>query len=355
MRKRRALLALQIAAIFVLVLATGPFVSIAAERDLPKRVSFALGQVGTSAYAMGSGLAKVASKSGPILVVAQALAGPAAFVHEMDKKGVPELALLGAIDAWQSLTGKISAEPVPGDPRKKPPYWPPTPNIRALLQVPPLFLGFLVRDNSPMKTVADIKGKRMAWEFPGFPPNIPSTLAYMTCAGLTLKDVVPVPITGLVAAVEALIDGRIDTTTAAVGMGAVAEADAKIGVRFLQQTSAGPEWVKKAQMIMPGSYIAVRKAGPAGVKVDTPLWTKPYYIVCTNHMSDSAAYELIKVWWEHHQETWPIHVELKDFKPEIFATDVVSIPYHNGAVKFYKEKGVWTAQLEQTQKRFFQK
>ncbi|UCE33843.1 MAG: TAXI family TRAP transporter solute-binding subunit [Deltaproteobacteria bacterium] len=350
--KTKKLLVLSLGFLFVLTLITTSFIKASAESELPKRVTFALGQVGTTAYAVGSGMAKVASQSGPIMVVARATAGPAAFVHQMNDTGVPELGMLGAIDAWQAYTGKIIKEPIPGDPRKKPPYWPPTPNIRVLLQLPSFYLGFLVRDKSEMKTVADIKGKRMAWEFPGFPPNIPSTLAYMTCAGVTLDDVKPVPMTGLVAALEALIDGRIDVTTAAVGMGAVAEADAKIGVRFLRQSIASDEWLKKAQMIMPGSFVATKKAGPPGLKVDTPLWTKPYYAVCSSSMPDNVAYTLVKTWWNHYEETWPIHVVLKDFKSEIFATELAPIAYHTGAIKFYKEKGVWTSDIEEAQREF---
>ncbi len=316
--------------------------------SLPKTLTFATHKVGTTFYATGSGLAKVASDHSGMVVVVSPTAGPPAWVPLMNNTGKPEIGIISSGDAWQAYTGKIAPAPlVPGDPRTKSPYTP-NPNLRSLMMGTSLYNGFLVRADSPIKTPEDMRGKRFTWGYPGFPPNIPPGLAGLAMAGLTINDVIPVPVPEVVAGVQALIEGRVDVAMAAVGMGIVAEADAKVGVRFLPE-SMKPEAIKIAQKIMPGIDVGIVKAGLPGIKVDTPIKKYGINIISSTHMPDYVAYVLVKTWWEYHKELWPIHAQLKGWAPELFVQKLATIPYHPGAIKFYKEKGVWTEEQDKWQ------
>jgi TRAP-type uncharacterized transport system substrate-binding protein len=62
-----------------------------------------------------------------------------------------------------------------------------------------------------------------------------------------------------------------------------------------------------------------------------------------------VAYDIVKNLWDYNQELGAIHVRLKDWSTDRFVNSTNVIPYHPGAIKFYKEKGIWTQEMEQRQ------
>jgi hypothetical protein len=313
-------------------------------------VEFDTHRVGTVFNATGSGLAKVASERSGMKVVVKPTTGPPAWIYSMNDEGRPEIGIINAFDVWQAYSHQIAPNPIPGDPRKGVRYKAAQKNIRILMMGTHLKVGALVRADSPIKTLNDIKGVKWAWGYPGFPPNIPVGLAVLANAGLTLDDVTPVTVTEVVAGINALMENRVDVAIAAVGMGIVSEADAKVGVRFLPW-SEDPKDVKAAQAIMPSGNVTRLAPGPAGVKEETAVWSYPITVVSSTKVADNIAYTLVKTWWDYHQELWPIHRQLKGWAPDNFVQDVATIPFHPGAIKFYKEKGVWGAKQEAMQEQ----
>ena len=340
-----------IVALVVALPASASFVfagAAAKEAELSRTINFATHAVGTVFNAVGTGLSKVASDRGPIRVVVQPFSGPPAWIPSMSRNGKPEVGIINVIDVWQAYTGKLTPRPLPaGSPEMKPPYTP-HPNLRLLNLGTSLFAGILVRADSPIKSLADLKGKRLTWDFPAFPPNILAGLSLLATEGLSVKDVVTVPVPEVVSGVRALMEGRVDGAVAAVGMGIVSEADARVGVRFLP---AGKELegVKVAHGIMPGADVTLRQAGPAGVKTDTSLWAYGISVVASTHLPDEIAYTLLRTWSEHWKELEPVHPQLRGWSPEKFVQKTATIPYHPGAIKFYKEKGTWTSEMERNQ------
>jgi TRAP-type uncharacterized transport system substrate-binding protein len=59
----------------------------------------------------------------------------------------------------------------------------------------------------------------------------------------------------------------------------------------------------------------------------------------------------LKALWEHESELAPVHPMLKEWTHERAVGADVTIPYHPAAVQFYKERGVWSAKMDETQKR----
>jgi TRAP-type uncharacterized transport system substrate-binding protein len=145
------------------------------------------------------------------------------------------------------------------------------------------------------------------------------------------------------------MEGRADgAATAAIGMGIVTEADAKVGIRFLP-VCQDPAGIQIAQGIMPGGHVKIRSAGPAGVKQDTLLWHYGIAITSSTHMPDEVAYSLVKTWAENWKELEPVHPQLRGWRPEVFVQKLATIPYHPGAIKFFKEKGLWSSEMDRNQ------
>lgn len=337
-----------------------PFIAAYAEPaptpTLPARLTLATLAIGTVFHVTASGLAKVATEHSPMTVAVSPMASARSWVPQMNKMGKPELGIMQMSEIWQAYTGKLAPkpEPIPGDPRKGPPYSPASPNLRILLAGTHLRLSFLVRQDSPIKTMKDMRGKRMTWGFPAFPANIEWGLAGLSAAGMTLNDVAAVPVPEVVAGVRALMEGRVDIAIAALGMPIVGEADARVGVRFLPEPMTR-ESIKRHQSIMPGSTIRPVPPGIPGIKVETPVGHIPITIQTSTHMPDDVAYALVKVWWDYYKKLEPIHPQFRGWTPRIYIYELASVPYHSGAIKFYKEKGVWTAEHDKMQERLLKK
>ncbi len=312
----------------------------------PKVLRMATLSPGSTLYAVGSGLSKVGSDHSSMTLMVVPNSTDTAF-PAMLNDGRADLTIDTVQVYWQMYTGKVAPPPIPKGFPTKPPF-PGDKNLRFLMVGPPNFVGLLVRKDSGMKDIADLKGKVVA-DFSTFPAVFSLTLANLYNGGLTLDDVRTNPVTEVVAGVKAVQEKRVDASTCAVGMGAVAEADNLVGVRFLRN-SMDPARVKAGQRCTPGAYTAIVKAGTAaGVAEDTPIWGVPFAVMVTTRMPDDVAYKLVETWWTYYKEYAAVHPMLKEWTPEKFVSKNTVVPYHNGAIRFYKEKGVWTPEMEKVQ------
>lgn len=205
-----------------------------------------------------------------------------------------------------------------------------------------------VRADSGIMKISQLKGKRVASDFGG---NIDIhnrvTIALLT-AGLTWKDVTPVPVPNMTASRDALREGRTDACF--VGSGAtpdIQELNAAMPLRFLpleRDPSEIPEF-RKSQMGSEGIVVP-----PSGA-IKEPLLgvTVPFWYFSSPRLSEEAVYQIVKAIWDNYKEIQSVHPDVKDYSREIMFGKPV-VPYHNGAVRLYKEKGVWTDEFEKLQK-----
>jgi TRAP transporter TAXI family solute receptor len=223
-------------------------------------------------------------------------------------------------------------------------------NTRLLIVGGALQLGFYVPKDSPIKTIHDLKGKKIPAEFPGTPIVWLSISAALASAGITHDDIVKVPVSDLVAGNRAFMEGRTDAGWFAVRSPAVKEADArKRGIRFLSVVDT-PEGAKKMAEIYPGSYPSVMKKGSStGILEDTVILTNDIYLVASKDLSDEGAYEIVKALWVHNKELGEAYRGLRAWHPGRMVSQKAYIPYHPGAIRFFKEKGKWDEKMDALQ------
>ena len=102
--------------------------------------------------------------------------------------------------------------------------------------------------------------------------------------------------------------------------------------------------------IYPGSYPSVVKVGFAtGIVKDTAVLTNDIYLVAGKDLSDEAAYEIVKALWEFNEELGAAYPLLKEWQRERMVSPQAFIPYHPGAIRFFKEKGAWTKEMDALQ------
>jgi TRAP transporter TAXI family solute receptor len=319
---------------------------------LPDKIEFSTHRTGTTHYAVATGLAKVASEKGPILVSVAATSGPPAWVPQMNSTGNPQLGTAHPMDVWWAYTGKIAPKPIPDDMLgTTPPYAQAYSNLRVLAATARMGSGFLVRTDSPYKTAKDLKGARLASGFAAQMSAFIALIVDVLNANLTLKDFKEVAVSDIVAGVNALAEGRVDVTNCGVGTPAATEADAKVGVRWLSASGDTAD-MKRAMDAFAGGAYEMWEGGTPGLKEATRLWTYPIMIVTPPSLPDEVAESLLTTWWDNYKLLWEVHPSLKKItSPEMFFLRKTTVPYHTGAIKFYKKKGLWDAKMDAYQDR----
>jgi len=203
--------------------------------------------------------------------------------------------------------------------------------------------GILVRKDSGIKSLYDLKGKRFPVGWNAFPNGVPLTEATLATAGMTFKDVKGVPTSGLIPAANDFKAGKLDATMFAVGAPKVAEVNAALGgIRFLPMFTT-PEALKKIKAVRPDYYaITLKPAKPlVGIVEPTPLLTFDDVIVTAKHVPDSVVYQLVKAVYNNQAAMAKNHPAFRRFSPKNMAKQFSVMKYHPGAIKFYKEAGIW--------------
>jgi TRAP transporter TAXI family solute receptor len=228
---------------------------------------------------------------------------------------------------------------------------PHVPNTRLIMRGSPLQVSLVVRKDSTIKTIQDVKGKRVTGEYPANIAIWYHVFTGLANGGLTWDDVKIVPVPAVNEGVDAVVQGRADVSNHAIGAAKIKEADASVGVRFvsLDCSPQGEERVKKA---VPGYYVTMIKSGSStGVVGDTCVLTYDIYLVGHKALPDQVVQAALKAVWDNVDKLPPLHANFKDWTRERAASADVTIPYHPAAVQFYKERGVWSAKMDETQKR----
>ena len=314
----------------ILVMATLEGPALAAEQ---RSATLATHAVGSLYNAIGTGVATVISRHTPITVRVQPFAGPPAWLPSMNQ-GDTDMGVLTSADAVTSYHAMIL-------------YKKPYKNTRILVVGGALQLGFYVPKDAPIDTVADLKGKRLPTGYPGTPIVRLSSTAALATAGLTYNDIIKVPVSDLQAGARAFMEGRTDAGWHSVGSPAVEEANArKGGVKFVSVIDT-PEGEKKMAAVYPGSYPSKIKAGSAtGILKDTTVLTNDIYLVAAKALSNESAYAIVKALWDFNAELGKAYPALKAWRRERMVAKNAFIPYHPGAIKFFKEKQIWSKEME---------
>lgn len=320
----------------VLIFAPAPSV---APKPLPKTIVFGANPPGSLFYAMAAGLAKVISAHTPMKVEVFPQGGT--VWYPMMETGHVHFGINVPGDILTAYKGEaIYKKPTQGKGF----------SLRTLMLGTPLQLGLVVPGDSDIKTLKDIKGKRIPVDYGAFYSSTLTALALLANAGLTPKDVKGLKVTTYVAGMRAVIEGRAHLALGSVRSGIVEELKAARGARYLP-IDTSPEAVKRMQKVHPGYYPIKVKPGPAGITEEITIMAKDITLIAPTQLPEDVAYHITKALWENHKELAPIHPRLKIWTPDRFASTRAVVPYHPGSIKLYKEKGVWTKELEKHQEK----
>jgi len=220
-------------------------------------------------------------------------------------------------------------------------------SVRLLMLGTRIPAGQVVAGDSGIKTYQGLKGKRVILVYGSSIALNLGSRAALYAGGLTEKDVKVMKAADVVSACRMVIDRKADACYGSVGVPVFRQlASARKGARHLGIVDTPQNW-KKVHEIFKG-YFPMRVKGGSSitVKEDIVMVGRHFGVAARSNLPDELAYTFTKLLWEHDKELAPYHPKLRDWVKTHFASVRASAPYHPGAIKFYKELGVWTPELQ---------
>jgi uncharacterized protein len=283
---------------------------------------------GSIGYNMSSAIAKVMAEDAKLQARVQPYSGSSA-VLPLVSSGELDLAVCNVLEAQEAANGEG-----PYNGRKQA-------NLRVLAVIFPLLSSIFVRKDSDIKSLAELKGKRIP---AGFSAQV--TLdriidAVLANGGVERKDVVPVLVPNVIRGADDFAEGKIDGGFFALGAAKVLEVHKSTGgIRFLPMSDE-PAAVARMQKHMSYAYITEVKPGPAfaGIDVPTKLMAYDYLVTVGAHVKDDVAYAIAKAMHGGKPKLVSSLGAFRGFNPDDMGKKMPA-PFHPGAMKFYKEKGI---------------
>lgn len=330
------LLAICLSLCLMVIVNFSPVVSAAAE-SLPKKIVHGANVPGSLYYIMSAGFAKVISAHTPMKVEVFPQGGT--VWYPMLESGEVDFGIQVPDDILTAYKGEAVYE----KPTKGKGF-----SLRTLMLGSPLRVALLVTGNSNVSTPEDIKGLRMPVDYGAFYAATLTVRGLLANYGLSTGDVKGLRVATYVDGVKSLMDGRSDIAFGSLGSGIIEELKAGRGARYLSLDTS-PEAVKRMREVHPGYFPIPVKPGLAGVTENITAMGKNITLVASDKLREDVAYEITKAIWENYKELAPVHPGLRLWTPERFVSTLAVVPYHEGSIKFYKEKGVWTQEMEDHQ------
>lgn len=313
-------------------------------REVSEEPGLSLGRVtigsnppGTSYYAVGGGIAKLIQETYGTQATVRPFAGSSVYLPLIQRGELP-LGMNTGIDSHFAYSGEDV-------------YDAPMPDLRLIIQLWPIKHSYLVRGSSNMRSIADLRGRRVVTDLSANAFLGPYHRAILATAGLTEAEVQAINTGGLPDGLRLLTQGRADATPAAVDLALVRQAHTTIngGVRYLSLGTVEPD----APARVPGASVELARPTAVTTGFDEPMRLPQFHTLLNTsvHLAETdarAIAALVYERWDLLQADFPV---LAETPREALVPAVVPIPYHDGAIDYFRDAGLWTNAHEANQQR----
>lgn len=211
-------------------------------------------------------------------------------------------------------------------------------DLRAVFSVHPEPFTVVARKEAGIKEFADFKGKRFNVGNPGSGTRS-SMEELLDALGWTIGDF---SLASELKADEhgpALCDGKIDGFFYAVGHPSANIQDPTTTCGAQLVSLKGPEIDK----LLEGKPYYAKATIPGGLYPNNPQPTETYGVLATlvasTKVPADTIYQIVKSVFENFDEFKRLHPALANLTPEGMVKDGLSAPLHEGAERYFKEKG----------------
>jgi uncharacterized protein len=291
-------------------------------------IAIATGGTGGVYYPLGGGMANVLSKYVPGVQATARVTGGSVDNLRLIHTGQSEVALVmvdAALDAYKG-EDKFKGAAVA---------------VRTLMVLYPNRMHVVSIEGTGIKSMADLRGKRVSTGSPGSATEV-MAFRVIEAAGLHRDKDMRRERLGVAESVNALKDRRIDGFFWVGGLptAAVTDLGATPNVKIAMIDHA--DVVGKMNDKYGGIYssgIIPAKTYP-GQDKDNAIAVVQNILVANAKMPDQVAYNIVKTFIEKRDELIAVHAEAASIVLENQLTKNTTIPWHPGAERYFKERGV---------------
>jgi uncharacterized protein len=283
---------------------------------------------GTLTYTMAATVAKVLQDQAKIPSRVQPSSGTGAMIPLVNS-GEIDIGFCNSLELYEAFHGTGTFDKRPN------------PKLRAVAVLFPIRTGLFVRNDSPIKTVKDLKGKTTAYGFTSQEIIKTTVDAMLATGGVSAADMRTVLVPNLIRGVDEFMGGRVDVTTFALGGAKVSEADASVGgVRYLDLGN-DPAGVAAMQKIFRTAYMERAEPAPNIPGVKEPLYTMHYdYTIFASADVPAARVKAVVQAIAENQDALGQGMPLFRAMKTARLFNNVDVPFHDGAVAYFNEKGI---------------
>jgi TRAP transporter TAXI family solute receptor len=292
-----------------------------------QNISVATGGTGGVYYPMGGGLAAVLSKHVPGMQATAEVTGGSVDNLNLIGSGKPYVGFSmvdAALDASKG-EGKFNGRKV---------------DMRTLLVLYPNRMHVVSVDGTGVKSMADLKGKRVATGSPGSATEV-MALRLIEASGLDPNKDMTRERLGVAESVNALKDKKIAAFFWVGGLPTAAVTDLAstpgVKIQMVDHSAAVDAMNKKYGNLYYADTIP--KTTYAGMAADNKIASVANVLLVNAKMPDDQAYKIVKAVFDHHKELVAVHKEYSNVTIANQKQVSSPIPFHPGAVKFIREKG----------------
>ena len=212
-------------------------------------------------------------------------------------------------------------------------------DILGWFQSYPAVITIAARKASGAKTMADLKGKKIAVSTPGSNNQLDCDNIIFPAHGLYPdKDYTSVKIR-FPEAVQKMIDGHIDAVCFYMGIGApgFVQMAESVNLNFISIEESAKAKIIEAE---PAFYFGYLPKGTyKGIDEPVEQVMMNYSLFCSSHLSEDFMYQATKAVFENLDYISSVNSAFKATTLEKVYQGM-TIPVHPGAVKYFKEKGI---------------
>ncbi len=207
--------------------------------------------------------------------------------------------------------------------------------LRGVGAIYPNYIQIVASKESGIKTLADLKGKRLSVGAPKSGTEI-NARAILGAAGLAYADLGKVEYLPFAESVDLMKNRQLDATLQSAGLGvaSIRDLSTSVDINVVEIPAAivdkiGAPYVK--------ATIPAKTYG--GQDADVATAAVVNYLVTRADASDDLVYKMTKATYDSVPDLIAAHQAAKAIKLET-ALEGLPVPLHPGAAKYWKEKGV---------------
>jgi TRAP transporter TAXI family solute receptor len=293
-----------------------------------RRLSIATGGTGGVFYPYGGGIAKIISEN--IQNVEATAEVTAASVDNLKflKQGTSDIAFTMADTAQDAVRGEDAFTEFGSVP------------ARTLAVLYASYVHLVARAGSGIERVADLRGRIVSTGAAGSGTAVLAQ-RILAAAGLNPQRDLRTQSLGAAQSVDALKDGKIDAFFWNGGLPTAAILDLVNSPGMMTAFIPTEDMLPRLQERHGALYYrAIIPKGTYENDADIPVVAVANLLVVSEAMAEPLAHDITKLLFDKQAELARIHPQANDLALETALTGS-PIPFHPGAIRYYRERGVW--------------